>query len=63
MEEVQLHQEPADLWMECEEGEEEKEEVEDQQQEQQLRFISMHTGPAEELSFSQSSSVKVTSVT
>lgn len=51
MEEMQLHQEPADLWMECEE------------EEQQLRFISIHTDSAEELSFSKSSSVKVTSVT
>lgn len=52
MEEVQTHEESADLWMECEEEE----------QEEQLKIISIHTGPAEELSFSQSSSMKVTSV-
>lgn len=53
MEKVQLNQEQADLWMVCEEDEDEEE----------LMMVSIHSGPAEEISSSQSSSVKVSSVT
>lgn len=57
MEEVQLHQEPSDLWMECEEEMGQRGE-EQENEEQQLRIVPKHTGPAEEISLSQSSSVK-----
>lgn len=55
MEKVQLHQEQADLLMVCEEDEVE--------QQQPLRIMSIPSGPAEEISSSQGSSAKVSSVT